>query len=167
MQFVKLENKVKKMIECVGNLWSYKPDAQVRVITTNGEVNPNGKSVMGKGCALEAALMFPPLPKMLGDRIKKNGNKVQVFNKECFGADFILATLPVKYTWRSNADTNLIFKSVSHLVDLADYFNWESIIMPRPGCGAGNLDWDKVVKPLIKILLDDRFCVITWDTHGD
>jgi hypothetical protein len=43
---------------------------------------------------------------------------------------------------------------------MADKFRWQHIVMPRPGCGNGGLDWADV-EPVLSKLLDDRFTVIT------
>ena len=149
------------MIEVKGNLWSYLPDATVRVITTNGSLKKNGENVMGAGCAYEAARQFPSLPEQLGKRFKKKGNIVQMFSPDTFGTDYILITFPTKNEWHENADPDLIFKSACLLADLADFMSWKSIVMPRPGCGKGNLSWKRDVKPILHRLLDDRFYVIS------
>jgi hypothetical protein len=35
------------------------------------------------------------------------------------------------------------------------------VVMPRVGCGLGQLDWDNQVKPLLEMYLDDRFWVVS------
>jgi hypothetical protein len=154
------------MHEVVGNLWQFCPNgkpASARVITTNGTVKQNGENPMGKGSAGEAARIFPFLPAKLGRAIRKRGNIVTVFPKESLNSDFDLIALPTKNEWHENSDKELIFKSVCKLIDLADVNPWATIVMPRPGCGAGNLNWEMDVKPMIKGLLDDRFYVITFE----
>lgn len=149
------------MKEVSGDLWKFMPEADLRVITTNGTVRKDGRAVMGKGCALEAVKIFPSLDKKLGERLTRNGNVVQIFNRDNLDSDFALATFPVKHYWRDNADKDLIIRSAIQLSDLVDYIGFKNIVLPRPGCGAGNLNW-KEVKPLISRLLDNRFHVITW-----
>jgi hypothetical protein len=36
------------------------------------------------------------------------------------------------------------------------------VVLPRPGCGAGELDWTRFVRPALTALLDDRFVAITF-----
>lgn len=150
------------MIEVEGNLWSYLPSADARVITTNGFIKQNGEAVMGRGCAAEAARTFPLLPRMLGKRLKSDGNHVHVFRKDQVdGLDYDLVTMPVKHKWHENADLELIFRSACELADEADHYGWGEVILPRPGCGNGNLDWEEV-RATIKAVLDERFYVITF-----
>lgn len=66
---------------------------------------------------------------------------------------------PVKYEWKQHASPVLIEQSIKELIDSAEMFHWRRIVMARPGCGNGNLDWDTVVKPLCAGL-DDRFLVV-------
>ena len=57
----------------------------------------------------------------------------------------------------------LVVNSTIELVELADkHPEWKTIVMPRPGCGAGELSWSEV-KPYIEDILDDRFHVYNWD----
>jgi len=63
--------------------------------------------------------------------------------------------------WMSQAKPSLIQHSAKLLVELTDKHGWSSVIIPKPGCGAGGLDW-KDVKPLIADILDDRFYLITF-----
>lgn len=154
------------MLEVTGNLWTYPAD--VRVITTNGTVKKNGDCVMGRGCAAEAKQRWLQLPLVLGERITKLGNVVH-FLGEFKNADlktmFGLWSFPVKHQWHEKADLTLIARSAEQLVNALDpvYFNDRGhvIVLPRPGCGNGSLDW-KDVKPILAPILDDRFHVITW-----
>lgn len=146
------------MKEVTGNLWTYPAD--VRVITTNGFVKKNGEAVMGRGCALEAAKKYPSLPKVLGDHIKSNGNHVSWL----YGCDRgeLLWSFPVKHNWYEKADLTLIERSAR---ELYNEFNAKKsvkvVVLPRPGCGNGQLNWNDV-RPILEPILDDRFHVITF-----
>lgn len=140
------------MIEVKGNLWDYPADW--RVITTNGFVKKNGECVMGRGCAFEAKKKFPELAKELGWRIKEGGNTPYRFTK------WGLITFPVKHNWWEKADLELIKQSAEILnIDATNHPDMQ-IVMPRPGCGNGQLKWEDV-KPLLEFL-PDNVKVITW-----
>jgi len=64
--------------------------------------------------------------------------------------------------WACVADPALIGQSCLELVALADAHGWRRVLLPRPGCGAGELDWAQDVRPLLCGLLDDRFTAITF-----
>ena len=64
--------------------------------------------------------------------------------------------------WMAQSDLNLIQQSCSELKQLAVEKGWDSVVLPRPGCGKGGLDWEKVVKPTVSAYLDDRFYVIDF-----
>jgi O-acetyl-ADP-ribose deacetylase (regulator of RNase III) len=82
-----------------------------------------------------------------------SGNQVHWLNEK-------IVSFPVKHQWfDEKADIFLIRRSAKQLVDLANMTNWQTIAMPRPGCGNGGLDWEDV-KPVIESILDDRFVVI-------
>lgn len=145
------------MIEVVGNLWSYSAD--VRVITTNGTVKKNGECVMGRGCALEAKQRWPDFPLYLGKQLRACGNVVLDCGRWPNDSARIY-TFPVKHRWMETADIELITRSATSLAEQLGQMSG-TIVMPRPGCGNGGLLW-KDVKPVISLLLDDRFHVITF-----
>lgn len=145
------------MIDVEGDLWEYPAD--VRAITTNGTVR-NGKNVMGVGCALEAKERFPGIDSVLGGLLRSHGNRA--FRIVQGSPSTTILTFPVKYQVEENADLELIAASCAQARTMADKFEWDNIVVPRPGCGAGGLDYDTNVRPLISIMLDDRFKIITW-----
>lgn len=137
------------MIERVGNLWT--EPADFRVITTNGTVRRDGCAVMGRGCAKEAARLFPRLPRLLGEMLQRSGNRVYFFEREQLGADCGLFTFPVKHHWAEPADPSLIAQSVAQFAP--QLLGSATYVMPRPGCGNGQLAW-KDVRPLLLKLPD-------------
>ena len=154
------------MRELQANLWEVPADC--RVITTNGFVKKSGEAVMGRGCAAEAAMKWPALPKLLGDAIRRKGNVT--FYLYAAGDDTgdggpiiaeALCSVPVKQNWWEKADLALIFRSVVALTDITDMHGFRHIVMPRPGCGNGGLDWD-YVRPVVAAVLDDRFTVVSF-----
>jgi hypothetical protein len=152
------------MIEDTGDLWTYTADAVV--ITTNGYVKKNGQAVMGKGCAAEAANKWPFLPALLGEAIENFGNEVFIWTLQDIDEDDELRnnniiTMPVKYNWWEPADLDLIQKSAVDLKTEADLWHFDTVVMPRPGCGNGGLEWEEV-KPVVDEILDDRFVAITY-----
>lgn len=149
------------MVEVTGNLWTYPAD--IRVITTNGFVKNNGEAVMGRGCALEAAQRWPDLPRTLGRLLRQHGN--HVFAVPPSVGILNLYTFPVKHRWMERADLALIERSAHELVealhlDLPAPFSGVCVI-PRPGCGNGQLLW-RDVRPLLERVLDDKFHIITF-----
>lgn len=155
------------MVEVTGNLWTFPAD--VRVITTNGTVKKNGECVMGRGCAFEAKRMFPEVSFILGQMLKSGGNRVHVLRYADTLAQAVtqeklewLVTFPVKHNWYEKADLDLIRLSTGQLFTEANCHKWKSIVLPRPGCGNGQLSWADV-KPILEPILDDRFHVITFE----
>lgn len=137
------------MEEVKGNLWHYPAD--FRVITTNSYIRGDGRLVMGRGVALQAANKFrkEDLELRLGNLIKREGNNVYCL------LDLKLITFPVKHYWWNDADFDLIKKSALQLKRKAEIDYPNSIfVMPRAGCGNGRLSWNDV-KPFLEILPDN------------
>jgi len=147
------------VIEVVGDMWDYPLDIVQFCITTNGYVKTNKRAVMGKGCAKQARDRFPDIDLALGKKIKLNGNIFQPI----YISPFILS-FPVKHHWRDKADLDLIACSTLDLKKWAINRPQATIILPRPGCGNGQLDWE-VVKPIVSVL-PDNVHVITLPRGG-
>lgn len=151
------------MIEVSGNLWTYLHEKPIiRCITTNGMVKRDGTCVMGRGCAKEAAKVYPELPKLLGSSIKIHGNVVRFFPH--LGSGDAIIVFPVKHRWMEPADLTLIRDSAETLNRLALKWNKNVFLLPRPGCGNGRLKWEDV-KPLLEFL-PDNVLVITKEAGG-
>ena len=145
------------MKDVYGDLFEY--PASAIAITTNGFVRKDGCAVMGAGCALQAAERWPGLPLELGTAIRQNGN--HVFGWRNWEGLKDLISFPVKHHWSQPADLFLIERSCREAMTTADTLDWEICVVPRPGCGNGQLSYD-VVGPVIAGILDDRFHIITW-----
>jgi len=167
-----------------GNAWNYDGVADAICITTNGYVTKDGRAVMGRGIAKEAKERLPGIDLELGRLLKEEGNVPHILGMLPGGS--LIVSFPVKPEsvlydggnvvehikrrwklkkgqvvpgWAAKADLFLIFKSAILLREMADRHSWKQVILPRPGCRAGELDWE-LVKPVIKDVLDDRFLII-------
>lgn len=145
------------MKEIIGDLWDQEADAIC--LTTNGFVKNCGRAVMGAGVALQAKQRWPEIDLKLGSHIKDKGNMVGVVYWYREPKFTYIVSFPVKNNWFENADLKLIEKSCKELVALADMCQWKKIIVPKPGCANGKLQW-KEVKPLCEKYFDDRFIII-------
>lgn len=153
-------------------------DCDVICITTNGFTKTNGEAVMGRGIAKQMADLVPELPNLLGQLLVNYGNKVHMIGK--FKPR--LVSFPVKPEYVINdgtnvvshcktqigektagflakADLTIIEQSCKQLVELANQHpEWNTILVPKAGCGAGELDW-KDVEPIMRKYLDNRFII--------
>ena len=141
------------MIEATGDMWSMQANAVC--VTTNGSINRFGHAVMGRGVALQASRRFPGLARELGRRIGLGGNHVYYFETLRPG----LFSFPVKHAWHERADIGLICKSAMALEAWVTVLRFNKVLLPRPGCGNGGLDW-KDVRPAIE-WLPDSIVVVT------
>lgn len=146
------------MIELKGNLFSLEiiDFADAICITTNGNVKKNGKAVMGAGCALDAKNKYPNIDLKLGKLIKAHGNIVQIIMNQ----PKPIISFPTKNNFFETSKISLIEKSISQLISLTNLMGWEKVVVPRPGCSNGGLEWFSQVKPLLEQKFDDRFWII-------
>ena len=140
------------MEEVTGDIW--KVEGDWIVIPTNGFVKTNGECVMGRGLAYQAKSKFTQLPLELGSHIKMMGNKVGVFSQ------YRLLSFPVKHNWWEQADLSLIEESCSYLAWTACFLRASVVLVPRVGCGNGQLDW-KDVRPVLNKYLGPSFVLVT------
>lgn len=142
------------MIEECGDFWAIPAD--IRCITTNGALRRNGNAVMGKGIALEARNRYHDLEAILGSFISRYDNHV-------FLLGYNLISFPTKYHWKQDSDIELIKRSAKELVCLLKDNKARRVLLTRPGCGNGNLNWPDVKVAIQDILSDNKFIVAYQD----
>jgi O-acetyl-ADP-ribose deacetylase (regulator of RNase III) len=147
------------MQEISGDLWSEHARGAVVAITTNGTVDKVGRAIMLRGCARQAREQFPDILKTLGTLIRHHGNHV-------FDLGHQIVSFPIEENPYQVPEPRLIEQSCRELVELADYKGWRKIVVPRPGCGSGGLQWSDVRKILARHL-DERFHIITMKEDAD
>jgi hypothetical protein len=108
---------------------------------------------MGRGVARQAALRFPELPIQLGALLQTKGNHVHLLARG-------IVSFPVEESAWAWPELRLISRSAEELRALADREGWPRVVVPRPGCGGGGLDWNEV-RPLLERHFDDRFLVLS------
>lgn len=139
------------MKEISGNLWDYQGRA-ILALTTNGSLSRDHRAILGRGCARQAGEHFPDLKQRLGALLHNHGNHVHELGDG-------LVSFPVEESAWSLPDPRLIRRSAQELRALVDRAEYKLIVVPRPGCGYGGLNWQEV-QPLLADLFDERFLVI-------
>lgn len=143
------------MIEIIGNMW--KIDCDAICVTTNGIIKKNGEAVMGAGVAHQAKIRYPGLPRELAVKLRFTGNHVYLMPQK---NHISIVTFPTKNDWKDDSDIALIEQSCEELVVLTDKLRWNQVVLTRPGCANGKLNWSDV-KPILEKHLDDRFIIIS------
>lgn len=161
-----------------GNINLRKPKYPI-CITSNDYITKNGRCVMGRGIALDAKSVYPAVVGWMTNSIKNKPMQVDRLSKW-------LIRFPVKpkskickskddYVGHAKyrvgdlipgfhcvADVRIIKRSARQLMALLDSVKGlDRVILPRPGCGAGELNWGTVLKAIAPIL-DDRVEVRTF-----
>jgi hypothetical protein len=126
------------MNEVFGDLWKFDG---IIAITTNGFVRTDRTYVMGRGCARQAAVRFPELPRKLASRLSAEGNHVFYFS------EYRLIHLPGKAQLvgggGSRSHPEIRKRTAQNHRGKKDQ---GSRLPPRPGCGNGRLKWEDVKK---------------------
>lgn len=156
------------MREAFGDIWSMAAASPVPVVcvTTNLQVNSAGRAVMGGGIAREARDAFAGLDKEYGRNLANFRSTFYIGAwPNRFGLKFHLIMFPTKDHWRNNSIPALIEKSAQDLVGITDAVGFREVLLPRPGCGLGGLQWADV-RQLIGPILDDRFVVVGFQQEA-
>lgn len=171
------------MLEIKGNLWEKnswqdgngKPiqvenSAAVWIcITTNGQIKKDGKAVMGAGIAKDARDRYKGVDEILAQKLKARGNRVSYLRDlPEFGPKGRLLSFPTKQKWKEASSLELIKESAKELSAQfarakAHYSSRTKlvVILPRPGCNNGKLNWENVKEILEPILDTDEFLIIS------
>lgn len=156
------------MLELRGNydIFALPQNGEAMCVTTNGIVKADGHAVMGAGIAKQANEKFQ-LSARLGQYLKQYGNRAFNMGKFTDGYRcFTVFTLPTKHHWKEDSDITLICKSCEQLVEMCDKFGITKCYLTPPGCGCGNLNYERLVKPWISMIFDDRFIVVDSRTNA-
>jgi len=172
------------MLEIKGNLWEKdswqdgngKPiqvenTAAVWIcITTNGQIKKDGKAVMGAGIAKDARDRYKGVDEVLAQKLKARGNRVSYLqNLPEFGPKGRLLSFPTKNNWKEASSLELIKESAKELSAQfvrakAHYSSSRTklvVVIPRPGCNNGKLDWADVKEVIEPIFNTDEFLIIS------
>ena len=150
------------MVETTGNLFDWL-STHALVIPVNIGWDRNGKNVMGRGVAKDAARLWPTLPTTLGNyhrRYREGSSILPVTVFDPYGEVYCFPVKPLAeqpwLSWKSPASLELIARSADELAIF-----WPRLVaLPRVGCGNGGLSWT-VVRPILGAILDDHFVVVS------
>jgi O-acetyl-ADP-ribose deacetylase (regulator of RNase III) len=129
----------------------------------------NVVGAMGKGIALHCKRRFPGLFEAyleglfhgpfgnisVKESIQVNRNFMMMWRPQ-FGNHNVLL-FPTKLHWGNDSPLDLIEENLVKLVERYQEFGIESLALPPLGCGNGNRDYDREVKPLLYKYLDKSF----------
>ena len=134
------------MQEKVCDIWL--EPAEFRCIPTCGTLTSSGEAVLDEAVAREAAQRFQGLASDLGRLIAARGNHVHLIRPG-------LLSFPVKqYEW-AKPSREVIERSARELGGLVGN---AKTLLPRPGCGQGELTWE-VVAPILAFLPENIIVV--------
>ena len=147
------------MIEIQGDFWKLKeklkPD--IIVFTSNRTLNSKGELIMGGGIALDFKQRYPLLPYLFGTELRNNPN---IHLQTTMLVSCHICAFPTKENWRNPSIPHYIEQSCKELVEYVDSQSKSmTVLMTRPGCGLGGLDWQSQVKPICEKYLDERFYI--------
>lgn len=154
-------------------VWSELDRADAICVTTNGFVvkGRNGpRAVMGRGVAYQLKVWLEDAEESLAQHILENGNSVGVIGrvssteivafpvkgeKEVFPCPVVRHAREKFYPgdvvpgFLLQADLSIIRESADQLAWLIDTRGWKRIVLPKPGCGAGELSFREVLRVLL------------------
>ncbi len=142
-----------------GNIFDYgQGENSALCIPTNCTLTKQGKVVMGAGLSKIARDNYIGCDEVLGAISVKKG-----FGVKQFWTNPNLIAFPTKDHWKNPSLISLIEKSCKELVNLQNKKNFQSIYLPRVGCGLGGLNWNEVFLVLDKYFQSDCFVVVDFE----
>lgn len=136
-----------------GNMFSYRHEYDVLLVTTNAMVRKDGALVMGRGAALTATQYWPNLPFHLGRAIQIRPEYGVVVPGGIISG-LRIGAFQVKHHWRDEANPDLIMDATLKLKTIAMAFPDAKFALNFPGIGNGKLARETVL-PIIERLPDN------------
>lgn len=152
------------MIEVKGDFWKEALNADALVCTINGVVMSNGRLVMGAGIAKQFRDKYSPnLDLAWGQQRlgQPEGLLISKLATQCFelkDCEMTLIGLPTKTDWKKPSDINFVAHNLQLLLEYVNVNDFKKVVMTRPGCGHGGLQWSQV-KPLMQEFNDNVFVI--------
>ena len=147
-------------------------------ITTNGQYLLDGRAAMGGGCAGVCARRWPQTALRLGKCLQnfgtnipfvigaldKYGNYIEPSLKMIKEKKFkcLILSFPTIDDLLDGAKLSLVENSAKELKAIADKYELKGLVLGRPGCGIGALDY-KDVKPVLEKYFDNRFIIVSFE----
>lgn len=125
-------------------------------ITTNMNIKKNKRAVMGAGIARLFSLKVPNLDLIMAKSLIQYGHVCRILTKY---NNINLISFPTKHDWYNKSDKDLIRKSALELMEIVSNNNFKRVLLPKPGCSNGGLNWDDI-GPMLNDILDDRIHII-------
>ena len=161
---------VQTMNYLIGDIWPYAHFLwDWVVIPTNIGWRRDGRNVMGRGLAAQAAKRYPDLPVWYGDCCRHHRSSLGItysrFTNINGGCNLIMA--PVKpldeeqphMSWKHPATLERIEKTLDELRMFIPRRQAGRVLVPLLGCGNGGLD-PKEVYPLMHRMLSGPYCTL-------
>ena len=142
------------MQEIKENIWKFKNEGEWIVICTNGSIKESGESIMTDNKISSQADIIYDMDKELGALVAKKGNIPFVFS------DFNIITLPIKDTYDGEISMDLIKTNISKLIKLVDKLKLGKVYISKLDT-ENKTNWKKIIRPFLKLSLDDRFVIVT------
>lgn len=168
--------------EIKADAWSI-PGTDAVCITTNGFISRQGRAAVGLGVAKTASERYPGINLTMAAQLKQHGHITQIIHQP--PGEPYLVSFPVKPDavindghnilsfkrrdyqigalvpgFYAKAQLAMIERSAAELVSLTNKMGWQQVVLPRPGCGAGELSWIEV-SSLLSRYLDERFVLVS------
>ena len=154
------------MIEIIGDFWKIKEQEKPDVIcfTSNKIIKTQQKLVMGAGIAKQFRDKYQNLDSDIAQRILsgQHTNHIVMVRESKYTrtpSNTYISTFPTKNNYIHPSDIELIQTSAKTLLDIVNAVGFRKILLTKPGCGRGNLNWEDV-KLIIEPILDNRFIII-------
>lgn len=128
-----------------GNLFTSPAQVLVNTVNTQG--------VMGKGIALQFKNTYPDMFKIYQELCERGKIDIGVLWIYKTPHKWVL-NFPTKRYWRNPSKAEYIEMGLKKLSEKFNELGIYSIAFPALGCGNGELDWEKTVKPLMEKYLN-------------
>ena len=125
--------------------------------TSNGCVRKDGNAVMGAGVAKVFKENFPGIDGEYGKYLKlyKNNLTRDLGSWSYKGRSLRVFAFPTKNDWKHNSSLPLITLSamgLKSIIEKNEKLQKGIVLLPRPGCSNGGLNWSDVKKVIESIL---------------